>query len=149
MIDDIHLEIARLYSKDPNFNQVKAAIDLGVCRTTLRKHLNRIRREKISTVAPTPARQCSPIKTVKLEDLVETERLDTKKILRAALAEIPDGELAYDETLSRDLRLSRDKWREAVRLPEFERFKATLPNRKVVWGNPRTIADLKEQDGVL
>lgn len=148
MGDDLRAEIERRYREDPGFCRAALASELGVSRTTIKKHLRRIR-EGVATRKPAAAAQpACGVRTVSLEALVEQERLDVRRIIAQAVAAIPDGELAYDETLRRDLRISSDKWRDAARDPQFEELRATLPNRKVVWGRAKTIRKLKEQDGV-
>lgn len=90
----------------------------------------------------------SEVRAIKLAELIDSERLDSKKIIKCGIKKIPDGSVAYDETFRRDLDISTDKWKDAARDPEFDKNKASLPNRKVVWGKAKTIDDLKKQDGV-
>lgn len=142
---DVRSEVERRYREDPKFCRAALASELNVSRTTIKKHLRRIRAG--IPPAPAPASACA-LRTIGLESLIEQERLDVRRIIAQAIESIPEGELAYEETLRRDLRISSDKWREAARDPQFEAHRATLPNRKVVWGRPRTIRELKKQDGV-
>lgn len=88
------------------------------------------------------------IKTVPVAELIDTERLDHKKVLRDGLQGIPEGAVARDETLRKDLGISADRWRELARDEEFSAFRAILPNRRVVWGRAKTISELKRLDGV-
>ena len=88
------------------------------------------------------------VKTVPIGELIDSERLDVRKVLRDGLARIAEGEVARDETLRKDLGISFDRWRELSREEEFSAFRAILPSRRVVWGRARTIAELKKLDGV-
>lgn len=151
-IEGLPIAVKQAFEADPNFNRNELAQQLGVNVRTVLKHLSRIKaRGNGSSPPPDPNQrvQCRPApKTIRLNELIDAERLDARKILREGLAAIPKGELAYDETLARDLRISRDRWREITRDDEWSKFRAILPNRKAVWGKPETIADLKMQDGV-
>lgn len=88
------------------------------------------------------------VKTVPLDALIDQERLDPRRILREGLQAIGEGEVAMDETLRRDLQIGAEAWRRVSRDEEFAPFRALLPSRRAVWGRPRTIAVLREQDGV-
>ena len=91
----------------------------------------------------------SCIKTVDVKSLIVSERLDAKKIIRDGISDLPTNEVAYDENFRRDLGISKTRWQEHASDPEFDDFKARLPNRKVVWGNKKTIEGLRQWDGVL
>ncbi len=88
------------------------------------------------------------LRTISIHELVDKERLDTKKIIREGVKRIPTGELAYEETFVRDLAVSRDKFKDVARDEEFDLYRAVLPTRKVVWGQIATIAELRKHDGV-
>ena len=88
------------------------------------------------------------VKTVPLDELIDSERLDVRKVLRDGLLRIAEGEVARDETLRKDLGISFDRWRELAREEEFSAFRAVLPSRRVVWGRAKTVAELKKLDGV-
>ena len=88
------------------------------------------------------------VKTVPLDELIDSERLDVRKVLRDGLLRIAEGEVARDETLRKDLGISFDRWRELSREEEFSAFRAVLPSRRVVWGRAKTVAELKKLDGV-
>jgi len=91
----------------------------------------------------------SCIKTVDVKSLIVQERLDAKKIIRDGVSALPANEVAYDENFRRDLGISKTRWQDHAGSSEFDDFKARLPNRKVVWGNKKTIEGLKQWDGVL
>jgi hypothetical protein len=148
---DIPQAVAEAYKADQEFSRKDLAEKLGVNVRTVLKHLARLKNNGASPASPaTSPSQCNKLclKTIRITDLIDQERLDARKILRDGLAAIPKGELAYDENLCRDLRISRDRWRDITRDDEWSVYRAVLPNRKTVWGKPDTIADLKRQDGV-
>ena len=88
------------------------------------------------------------MKTIPLRELIDRERLDVKKIIKKGLTEIPEGHTIYDDDFRLSLGVSSGKWREASRDEEFARYKAMLPNKRIVWGKPSTIAEAKKFDGV-
>jgi len=91
----------------------------------------------------------SCIKTVDVKTLIQQERLDAKKIIKDGIAGLPPDEVAYDENFRRDLGISKQRWQDHANDSQFDDFKARLPNRKLVWGNKKTIDALKQWDGVL
>lgn len=92
--------------------------------------------------------ECSNLRTVSVTNLIDTERLDVKKIIRKGITKLPDTQVAYDDNFRRDLQIADNRWREYSREEEFDDYRATLPNRKVVWGKKATIEKIKKMDGV-
>ena len=89
------------------------------------------------------------IRTVKLKELVDKERLDVGAILQAALDNLKPGECVYDDVFPRDLGISLELWRRDVRnREEFLQYQVQLPNRKRVWCSLATREELFELDGV-
>jgi hypothetical protein len=122
----------------------KAAAQLGI---STRYAFSVVAKAQRADEPEDPGPSCG-IKTVPIAELIDTERLDFRKLMRDGLARIPDGEVARDETLRKDLGISCERWREVSREEEFAACKAILPNRRVVWGRPKTIQALRKLDGV-
>lgn len=126
-----------------------------VCEAAKRVQLDqstayRYQRERNGTLRPKkPAMpQQDQIRKVPLSQLIEAERLDIKKVIHEGIRLLGARQVAYDDSFRRDLQITQDRWREYSRDPEFEIYRAVLPNRRVVWGWEETINDLKRMDGV-
>lgn len=127
----------------------KAAERVGISvRWAFQAVQNARKRPGPQQVESKPAASSCVVKTVPIGELIDSERLDVRKVLRDGLARIADGEVARDETLRKDLGISFDRWRELSREEEFSAFRAILPSRRVVWGRAKTVAELKRLDGV-
>lgn len=137
-----------IWKKNKNFNRARVARDISLDKSKVYKYI----REFEAGWEPKPTKQAESkrIRTLKIQDLIDQERLDHRKILREGIKEISQGDLAHDDTFRRDLEIPLDKWRDISGDEEFGPCKATLPGpgRKIVWGRQKTINDLKRQDGV-
>jgi len=143
------------YDKNPEFNRREFAAEHGTHHRYVRRIVSQIKTEEnggIPTTLPNrskPQEKRDGIKTLTVNDLIDRERLDVRKIIRDGVGQIPKGQVAYDETFRRDLGVSAERWRLFAREEEFEPFRAILPTRKTVWGQASTIEDLRQQDGVM
>lgn len=113
----------------------------------VRQVIRQYRKNGTPSKHSTPKRN-PPLRTVKIDELIDKERLDVKRIILEGLEKIPEGQLAYDEDFRRDMGVAVERWRRYSTDDDFDTFKALLPSRKYVWGQADTIAELKQQDGV-
>lgn len=88
------------------------------------------------------------IRKLKIASLVDQERLDHAKIVRAALEQFEADDCAYDDTLCRDLEISKDRWKDIRDIEEFLEYQILLPNKKRVWCLPAKRKELLKLDGV-
>jgi hypothetical protein len=148
-------KLREIWEADPEFPRQKTADKLGLDISTLYRYVRKFKAEskpkitsqdsKINNKIDTPK---ANLRTVSVSSLIDNERLDIKKIIRDGIRHIPAGEVSYDEYFRRDLQIPEPRWKEYSREEEFDNFRATLPNRKVVWGKKATINDIKQMDGV-
>jgi hypothetical protein len=103
----------------------------------------------VSNTKTPPMPQKNQIRKIALTKLIDEERLDIKKVIHEGIKLLGARAVAYDDSFRRDLQITQDRWREYSRDPEFEMYRAQLPNRKVVWGWEETINELKKMDGVI
>lgn len=93
--------------------------------------------------------KAGPVRKLKIDALIDNERLDRAKLVREALSKFAPDDCAYDETFSRDLRIARERWSDVRDMEEFKKFQVLLPTRKRVWCLPEKRQDLLEIDGVV
>jgi hypothetical protein len=90
------------------------------------------------------------IKTVSMADFIDNYQLDSFKVIREGIDRIPEGQIAEYDTFRRDLGLPEDRFKEAIKSEEFKENQAVLrKNKKIIIGQPDTIATLKQLDGVM
>jgi len=128
--------------KNPDIK--KAAIAVGLNESSAYRYARQ------AGINNRPAKtKAGKIRKVSINQLIDEERLDVKKIIHDGIALLGSRAVAYDDSFRRDLQITQDRWREYSRDPEFEDFRAILPNKKTVWGRAETITELKEMDGVI
>lgn len=142
-----------MWIENNSLNIPKAALKIGLDESTAYSYVRQFKskpkltprfnksKKKISVDNPN-------LRTLTVSSLIDSERLDIKKIIREGISKIPSGQVAYDDNLRRDLQVAENRWREYSRDEEFESFRAILPTRKVVWGKKATIDHIKQMDGV-
>jgi hypothetical protein len=148
-------ELYKIWKENPNWHQKKGfvpkvAAELQMDPSYAHKMIKKFERTPSQIPDPESPTKGKPlIRTVTLDVLVDQERLDIKKIIKEGIKQIPSGSFALDENFRRDLRISVDRWKEYSREECFDPYRAMLPNRKIVWGKIKSIAELKQQDGVM
>ena len=144
-------KLKEIWGANPGFSVKETAAELDLDYSTACRYVRQFKAEsnpKTISQGSKSNNKNSNIRTVSVSNLIDNERLDIKKIIRDGIRHIPAGDLAYDEYFRRDLQIPEPKWKEYSREEEFDNFRASLPNRKVVWGKKATINEIKEMDGV-
>ena len=53
-------------------------------------------------------------------------------------------EVVYDEDLRRELKVGYDRWKSITKSIKFDHLKLILPNKKIVWGNEKTLEKIRK-----
>lgn len=158
-------ELYQLWEKDKKLNIIKAARKIDLAKRAAFKYVaefksgawkphqnsREIFKDEAEVYGPLKKRGYDskrPIHTISVSTLIDDERLDIKRIIRQGIDSIATGTVSYDDRFRRDLGVPETRWKEYSRAPCFVKYRATLPNRKIVWGNVNTINKIKEMDGV-
>ena len=113
-----------------------------------RKYVFKAFRRVIEGNRPAKKKDAPAIRTIKMMDLVNQERLDHAKIVRAALKQFEPDDCAYDDHLCRDLEITKDRWKDVRDMEEFQDNQVLLPTKKRIWCLPSRKIELLKLDGV-
>jgi hypothetical protein len=144
-------KLREIWGADPEFPVKETADKLDLDYSTACRYIRQFKDESKSKITSPGSKinnKNSNLRTVTVSSLIDNERLDIKKIIRDGIRNIPTGQVSYDDYFRRDLQIPEPRWKEYSREEEFDNFRASLPNRKVVWGKKATIKEIKNMDGV-
>jgi hypothetical protein len=114
---------------------------LRVKRNNVLRMLNKLKVTEVQQKAPK-----ANLKTLKIKEVIEREKLDHLKIVKDALENFTKDECIYDEDLRANLGISKERWKLVRNDDQLLQFQVQLPNKKRVWA--KNTESLLKIDGV-